>query len=297
MEKTVFTGSACALITPFDEDGRVDIKALKRLTDFQITNGTDAIVVCGTTGEGAVLTNTERRRIVRAAVRAAAGRVPVIAGTGSNNTELAVAASVNAEKDGADALLVVTPYYNKCSADGLADHYRRISDAVNIPIIVYNVPSRTGLDVKPEDYARLCEIENVVAIKEANGSISSLLKTMSLCRDRLDVYSGHDDQTAAFTSLGAKGVISVLANILPRETHELAAAGVAGRTRECADLQLRYADICSALFADVNPVPVKYAMKRLGLDRGIYRLPLTEPREEIKERIDRALNSEIVTSI
>ena len=291
MERTVFTGSACALITPFDENGKVDIKALKRLTDFQISNGTDAIVVCGTTGEGAVLTKAERRRIVRAAVGAAAGRAPVIAGTGSNNTELAVVASVNAANDGADALLVVTPYYNKCSADGLVEHYRRISDAADIPIIVYNVPSRTGLDIKPEVYARLCEIKNVVAVKEANGNLSSLVKTLSLCRDRLDVYSGNDDQTAAFTSLGAKGVISVLANIFPRETHELAAAGVNGRIRECADLQLRYADICSALFADVNPIPVKYAMKRLGLDKGFYRLPLTEPREEVKERIDEALVS------
>lgn len=285
MKQTIFTGSACALITPFDENRRVDYKALRRLIDFQIDNGTDAIVVCGTTGEGSTLDAREHRQIIRAAVKHTDGRVPVIAGTGSNCTAAAVKRSLIAEDAGADALLIVTPYYNKCSQQGLCEHYACISDRVNLPIIVYNVPSRTGVDIKPETYLELSRINHVVAAKEANGDLSALMRTLNLCGDELDIYCGNDDQSAAFTAMGAKGTISVLANILPQAAKSIAAAGLEGNTDLSVSLQLRYLRMCNELFCDVNPIPVKYAMGELGLDSGICRLPLNETTEKNKARI------------
>lgn len=289
MKKTVFTGSACALITPFDENRKIDSKTFRKQIEYQIENGTDALVVCGTTGENSTLDNREQRQIIRAAVKFADGRVPVIAGTGSNSTATSVKRSLYAEDAGADALLIVTPYYNKCSQEGLCEHYAYISDRVNLPIIVYNVPSRTGVNIKPETYLELSRINHVVATKEANGDLSALTKTINLCGDELDVYCGNDDQSAAFIAMGAKGTISVLANIMPREAHDIVSAGLEGNTDLSVSLQLKYLRMCNELFCDVNPIPVKYAMRELGLDSGICRLPLNEPTEKNKARILNAL--------
>lgn len=285
MKKTVFTGSACALVTPFDENRKIDSKRFRQQIEYQIENGTDALVVCGTTGENSTLDNREQRQIIRAAVKYADGRVPVIAGTGSNSTSTSVKRSLYAEDAGADALLIVTPYYNKCSQEGLCEHYAYISDHVSLPIIVYNVPSRTGVNIKPETYLELSRINHVVATKEANGDLSALTKTINLCGDELDVYCGNDDQSAAFTAMGAKGTISVLANIMPREAHDIVSAGLEGNTDLSVSLQLKYLRMCNELFCDVNPIPVKYAMRELGLDSGICRLPLNEPTEKNKARI------------
>lgn len=282
MKETVFTGTACAIVTPFDETGKVDYKVLRKLIDFQIASGTDAIVVCGTTGEASTLSEREQRQIIKTAVKHTEGRVPIIAGSGSNCTETAVKRSVRAQELGADALLIVTPYYNKCSQSGLCEHYAYISDRVDIPMIVYNVPSRTGVDIKPETYLELSRINHVVAAKEANGSLSALAKTINLCGDELNIYCGNDDQSAAFIAMGAKGTISVLSNIMPREAHEIAAAGLEGDAKKSAELQLKYLRICNRLFCDVNPIPVKYAMGELGLCGGRCRLPLSEMTDKNK---------------
>jgi len=282
MKKTVFTGSACAIITPFDESRKIDYKAFRRLIDFQINNGTDAIVVCGTTGEGSTLDTREHRQLIRTAVRHVDGRVPVIAGTGSNNTQTAVKRSVAAADADADALLIVTPYYNKCSQEGLCEHYAYISDRIDLPIIAYNVPTRTGVNILPETYLELSRINHIVASKEANGDLSALVKTMSLCKDELDIYCGNDDQSAAFIAMGAKGTISVLANILPREAHDIASSGLEGNTDLSVSLQQKYLRLCNDLFCDVNPIPIKYAMREIGLDSGICRLPLSEPNDKSK---------------
>lgn len=289
MKRIIFKGSACALITPFDESRRVSYKNLRKLIEFQIANGTDAIVVCGTTGEGSVLDSREQKQIIRTAVKQAEGRVPIIAGTGSNCTETAVRRSDAALEAGADALLIVTPYYNKCSQQGLCEHYAYISDRVDLPIIVYNVPSRTGVNIQSETYLELSRINHVVAAKEASGDISALTKSINLCGSELSFYCGNDDQSAVFAALGAKGTISVLANIMPREAHEIVQAGLNGDTDYSVSLQLKYLRMCSELFCDVNPIPVKYAMKELGLDSGIYRLPLSEPTEKNKAAILNAL--------
>ena len=285
MKQTVFTGTACAIITPFDTDGKIDYMILKKQVEFQIENGTDAIVVCGTTGESSVLTAREHKQMIKAVVKYAEKRVPVIAGTGSNCTQNAVRRSHAAESVGADALLIVTPYYNKCSQTGLVEHYDYISDRTDLPIIVYNVPSRTGVDIKPETYKELCKVRNVVAAKEANGNLSALMKTISLCGNELDIYCGNDDQTAAFMSMGAKGVISVLSNIMPDGMHCITANALAGKTVQSVDAQLQLLDIANILFCDVNPIPVKYAMKVLGLDSGVYRLPLSDTSEANKRHI------------
>lgn len=285
MKQTVFTGTACAIITPFDTDGKIDYRILKKQVEFQIENGTDAIVVCGTTGESSVLTAREHKQMIKAVVKYAEKRVPVIAGTGSNCTQNAVRRSHAAESVGADALLIVTPYYNKCSQTGLIEHYDYISDRTDLPIIVYNVPSRTGVDIKPETYKELCKVRNVVAAKEANGNLSALMKTISLCGNKLDIYCGNDDQTAAFMSMGAKGVISVLSNIMPDGMHCITSNALAGKTVQSVDAQLQLLDIANILFCDVNPIPVKYAMKMLGLDSGVYRLPLSDTSEANKRHI------------
>ncbi len=291
MKQTVFKGAACAIVTPFDTDGKVDYKMLKKQIDFQIENGIDAIVVCGTTGESSVLDTREHRQVIKSAVKYAENRVPVIAGTGSNSTENAVKRSHSAENAGADALLIVTPYYNKCSQAGLVEHYDFISERTDLPIIVYNVPSRTGVDIKPETYKEISKIRNVVATKEANGNISALMKTLSLCGNELTVYCGNDDQTAAFITMGAKGIISVLANIMPAEMHNLAVTALDGKTKQSVNQQLKLLDIANALFCDVNPIPVKYAMRKMELDSGIYRLPLSDTNEMNKRLIRAALKN------
>lgn len=285
IKQTVFTGSACAIITPFGADGNVDYRMLKKQVNYQIENGTDAIVVCGTTGESAVLSTREHRQVIKSVVKYVEKRVPVIAGTGSNSTETAARRSYTAESVGADALLVVTPYYNKCSQSGLIEHYEFITQQTDLPLIVYNVPSRTGVDIKPETYRELCKIKNIVATKEANGNISALTKTLSLCGDELDIYCGNDDQTAAFMAMGAKGVISVLSNIVPEEIHKMTTLSLNSKLKESIFLQFKLLELCEVLFCDVNPIPVKYAMRLMELDSGIYRLPLNDTSDINKNHI------------
>lgn len=285
IKQTVFTGSACAIITPFGADGNVDYRMLKKQVNYQIESGTDAIVVCGTTGESAVLSTREHRQVIKSVVKYVEKRVPVIAGTGSNSTETAARRSYTAESVGADALLVVTPYYNKCSQSGLIEHYEFITQQTDLPLIVYNVPSRTGVDIKPETYRELCKIKNIVATKEANGNISALTKTLSLCGDELDIYCGNDDQTAAFMAMGAKGVISVLSNIVPEEIHKMTTLSLNSKLKESIFLQFKLLELCEVLFCDVNPIPVKYAMRLMELDSGFYRLPLNDTSDINKNHI------------
>ena len=279
MKKLVFTGAGVAIVTPFAPDNTVNYTKLGALIDDQIARGTDAIIICGTTGESPTLTPEEHIDCIRFAVKHTAGRVPVVAGTGSNDTAFALQLSLEAEEAGADALLMVTPYYNKCSQAGLIRHFTYVADRVKTPIILYNVPSRTGLNIKPETYYELSRHENIVGIKEAGGDISAIAKTIALCGDSLAVYSGNDDQITALIALGGKGVISVLSNVAPEIAHEIAAKGVAGDIAGSAALQLKYLDLCNDLFCDVNPVPVKAAMNMMGLDVGPCRMPLSEMSE------------------
>ncbi len=273
-QNPIFTGAGVAIVTPMDEYGNINYDKLGELIERQISNGTDAIIICGTTGESAALDIVEHIQAVKFCVECVNKRVPVIAGTGSNDTAFGVKISNEAEKAGADALLMVTPYYNKTSQAGLIRHYTYIADRVSTPIILYNVPSRTGVNIKPETYAELCQHDRIVATKEANGDIAALAKTIRLCGDKLDIYSGNDDQTTAFISLGAKGVISVLSNVCPREAHEIASKALEGDFKTSAELQIKYLDLINKLFMDVNPIPVKEAMNIMGFDCGECRMPL-----------------------
>ena len=280
MKKRVFTGAATALITPMNEDGSVNFERLSSLVDEQIKGGIDALVICGTTGEKSTLGYDEHVKVIETAAKANAGRVPLIAGTGSNDTVYSVGLCADAEKAGADAFLMVTPYYNKTSQRGLVAHYNYIADRVNKPIILYNVPSRAGVAIKPETYKELSKHPNIVATKEANGDLASVAKTRYLCGDDLDFYSGNDDQTVPIMSLGGIGVISVMSNFLPQVMHKICADYLNGNTREAAELQIKYTGLMNALFSDVNPIPVKAAMNLLGLAAGPCRLPLY-PMEEM----------------
>lgn len=274
MKKTIFTGAGVAIVTPFNKDGSINFDLLGEIIEYQIANGTDAVIICGTTGESPTLTHEEHTAAIDFAVKKVNGRIPVIAGTGSNDTDYAVKLSQEAEKSGADALLLVTPYYNKTSQQGLIRHYYYIADRVNLPMILYNVPSRTGVNIKPETYLELSKHPNIVAAKEANGDISALAKTIALCGDNLDIYSGNDDQITAFLSLGAKGVISVLSNVAPKVAHDIVASFHEGDAEKSRKLQLEYLRLCNDLFIDVNPIPVKEAMVMMGWDVGECRLPL-----------------------
>ncbi len=285
MKKTVFTGSGVAIVTPMQEDGSVHYEKLGELLDWQISEGTDAIIIAGTTGESPVLNHEEHCKVVDYTVKKVNHRVPVIAGTGSNHTDYALELSKEAEVSGADALLMVTPYYNKTSQRGLIEHYTYVADRVNTPIILYNVPSRTGVNILPETYQALSKHPNIVAAKEANGNIASVAHTMALCGDDLDIYSGNDDQIVPLMSLGGKGVISVLSNVLPKETHEMAAACLKGDFKTAAQMQLRYFDLVSALFMDVSPIPLKDAMNQMGLAVGSCRLPLVPLSEAAHEKL------------
>lgn len=276
MKNSVFTGAGVALVTPFDESGRVNFRKLEELIEFQIENKTDAIIICGTTGENATLTDKEHLKIIDYTVKCVNKRIPVIAGTGSNDTAHAVMMSNEAERLGADGLLIVTPYYNKTSQEGLIKHYEFISSRVNTPIIVYNVPSRTGVNVMPETYFEISKLKNIVGAKEANGDISSIIKTMSLCGEDFDIYSGNDDQIAPICALGGKGVISVMSNILPKETHIIAESAAKRHIKKSTALQKKYLPLCNALFSDINPMPVKEAMNLMGMNVGKCRLPLCE---------------------
>lgn len=274
MKNTVFTGAGVAVVTPMNADGSINYDEFGRIIDFQIDNGTDAIVVCGTTGESATMTDEEHVECIRYCVDRVNKRVPVVAGTGSNDTKYAVDLSVEAEKLGADALLVVTPYYNKTSQRGLIAHFTAIADSVNIPIILYNVPSRTGVNIALDTYDVLANHKNICAVKEASGNISAIAKIIEKCGDRLDVYSGNDDQIVPIMSLGGKGVISVLSNVCPKETHDIAQLCLGNNFAEAAKLQIKYLDLYSSLFIDVNPIPVKEAMNIMGFNAGECRLPL-----------------------
>ncbi|MBE6749687.1 MAG: 4-hydroxy-tetrahydrodipicolinate synthase [Ruminococcaceae bacterium] len=274
MKKRIFTGAATALVTPMNQDGSVNFARLESLVDEQINGGIDALVICGTTGEKSTLRYDEHLKVIEKAVQSAAGRVPIIAGTGSNDTVYSVELCNDAESVGADAFLMVTPYYNKASQSGLVAHYNYIADRVNKPIILYNVPSRTGVAIAPETYKELSKHPNIVATKEANGDLSAIAKTKYLCGDDLDIYSGNDDQIVPIMSLGGIGVISVLSNLLPKETHDICAEYLNGNCSLSSELQIKYTGLINALFCDVNPVPVKTAMNIVGMNVGPFRQPL-----------------------
>ena len=274
MKNTIFTGAGVAIITPMNEDGSVNYAKLGELIDFNIDNGTDAIIICGTTGESATLSDEEHIECIRYAIEKTNHRVPVIAGTGSNHTEYAVNLSKKAEELGADALLCVTPYYNKTSQKGLVAHFKAIAEAVNIPIILYNVPSRTGVNILPETLLELSKVENIVAVKEASGNISQVAKISALCGNNLDIYSGNDDQIVPVMALGGKGVISVLSNCMPFETHEIAALCLDNKYDEAREKANRLLEFTNDLFCDVNPIPVKEALNLMGFEVGECRMPL-----------------------
>ncbi len=277
-KQTIFRGAATALITPLTPSG-VDYPALGRLIDWQIEQGIDALVIAGTTGEGATLTYDEHQEVIRYSVERAAGRVPIIAGSGSNDTNRAITLSRFSCEAGADALLVVTPYYNKATQKGLITMYTAIADAVDRPIILYNVPSRTGVNIDPTTYLALADHPNIVGIKEANGNISKIVETARLVGDKLDIYSGNDDQVVPILSMGGSGVISVLSNVMPAQTHEMCARFFDGDLAGAARLQMYYLPLINALFSEVNPIPVKAAMAAMGWCENYLRLPLTTMEE------------------
>ena len=274
MKKTIFQGSGVAIVTPMNSDGSINYKVFEEIIEFQISNETDSIIVCGTTGESATLNHEEHCKVLHYCVEKVNGRVPVIAGTGSNDTKYALELSLEAQKLGVDALLSVTPYYNKTSQSGLIKHYNYIADGVDLPIILYNVPSRTGCNIIPETYLELSKHPNIVGIKEANGDISSVVKTISICGDNIDIYSGNDEQAIPIMSVGGKGVISVFANICPQISHDICSKFLNGDIKESNKIQREYYELMSDLFCDVNPIPVKAAMNILGFECGECRMPL-----------------------
>lgn len=282
--QTIFKGCGTAISTPFTENG-VNFDEFGKLIENQILNGVDAIIVCGTTGESATMTETERKETIKYAINKINKRTKVIIGTGSNNTKLAVEMSKFAEEAGADAVLVVTPYYNKTTQQGLIAHYTEIAKSIKLPIIMYNVPSRTGVNILPETCKELSKIENIVAIKEASGNISQVAKIATLCGDNLDIYSGNDDQIIPILSLGGKGVISVLSNVMPKYTHEMTQKYFDGKQEEATKMQLDVIDLIDELFREVNPIPVKYALNLMGYNYGKPRLPLIELSDVNKEKL------------
>lgn len=289
MKKRIFIGAATALVTPMNTDGSVNFGCLKTLVNEQIENGIDALVICGTTGEKSTLRYDEHLRVIEESVKAADGRVPIIAGTGSNDTAYSVELCDDAESVGADAFLMVTPYYNKTSQAGLVAHYNYIADRVGKPIILYNVPSRTGVNIKAETYKELSRHENIVATKEAGGDLSLIAKIKYLCGDDLDIYSGNDDQTVPVMSLGGIGVISVLSNIAPKLMHDICELYLNGYTQKSAELHLKHIGLMNALFCDVNPIPVKEAMNLLKMGVGPCRMPLYPISEENKQLLKKEL--------
>ncbi len=287
---SIFKGAAVAIITPFQENGEINYPKLAEILDDQIANHTDAIVICGTTGESSTLTHEEHLEAIRFTIEHVAGRVPVIAGTGSNCTETAIYLSTEAEKYGADALLIVTPYYNKATQKGLIAHYTAIAESVNLPIIMYNVPSRTGCNILPETAAHLVKnVKNIVGIKEASGNISQVAKLMRLTDGQIELYSGNDDQVVPILSLGGLGVISVLSNVAPRQTHDMVMKFLEGDVVGSREIQLKALPLVDALFCEVNPIPVKAAMNMLGWEAGPLRMPLTEMEPEHKEKLKKAM--------
>ena len=290
MKQPVFTGAGVAVVTPMNDDFSVNYQALGRLLDQLIQEGADAVIPCGTTGESSTLTQEEYARVVAFTVERVNRRVPVIAGAGSNSTAHAVARSKLAANLGADALLHVTPYYNKASQEGLVRHFTAVADATSLPVILYAVPSRTGVTIAPETCQRLAQHPHIAGIKEASGNLSAIARIRALCGDQLPVYSGNDDQIVPIMALGGVGVISVLANLLPAQTHRLCQYCLDSDYPQAARLQLELLGLCSALFADVNPIPVKEALNLLGREAGPCRLPLCPPSQKVREQLVRELH-------
>lgn len=288
MKTPLFTGCGVAIVTPFNHE-TADLEALRHLLDFQLENGTDAVIVCGTTGEAATMSYAERMRTIECCVEHVNGRVPVIAGTGSNSTETARTQSRDAARAGVHGVLVVTPYYNKASQEGLVRHYNTVADASPVPVIVYDVPSRTGVSIAPETYARLAQHPNINGVKEAAGNPGALQRTRNLCPEDFFIWSGNDDETAAMCMLGGKGVISVVANVFPAAMHRLSALCLSGDFAAAGRLQLELKELCDAMFCEVNPIPVKTALNLMGYHAGQLRLPLCEPSEGNLDRIRRTL--------
>ena len=288
MKRILFKGCGTAIVTPFNEQG-VNFKEFKRLIEDQISGHADAIIVCGTTGESSTMTEQERKDTISFAVKTVAGRIPVIAGTGGNNTSSVISMTKWAETVGVDGLLIVTPYYNKTTQSGLVAHYKAIAKETSLPIILYNVPSRTGLNITPETCFELSKIKNIVAIKEASGNISQVAKIAQFCKDNLHIYSGNDDQIIPILSLGGLGVISVLSNIAPKDTHDIVNLYLDGKIKEAVKIQLDALPLINALFCEVNPIPVKAALNMLGYDFGVPRLPLVEMSDSGKEKLKKEM--------
>ena len=289
---SIFTGAGVAIITPMTETGAVNYPKLEEILEYQIANGTDAIIICGTTGESSTLSHEEHLEAIRFTAEKVAGRIPVIAGTGSNCTETAIYLSQEAEKYGVDGVLLVTPYYNKATQKGLIAHFTKIANSIKIPVILYNIQSRTGVNIAPETMAYLAKnVENIVGVKEARGNISQIAKIAELCGESFDIYSGNDDQVVPLLSLGGKGVISVLSNIAPKETHDIVAKFMDGDVKGSRELQLRALPLIEKLFCEVNPIPVKAAMNMLGWEVGPLRMPLSEMEEEHQKELKAAMDA------
>lgn len=287
---SLFKGSGVAIVTPFTEDG-VDLKKLEELLEWHVTEGTDAIIICGTTGEASTMSLEEKKEAIKLTVEVINGRIPVIAGTGSNNTKLAVMMSKWADEAGVDGLLIVTPYYNKTTQKGCVEHYKAIAKEVKKPIIIYNVPSRTGLNILPETLYELSKVPNISAVKEASSDIVQIARVAQLCEDNLDIYSGNDDQIVPILSLGGKGVISVAANILPKDTHEMCEKFFNGDLKGALELQLKMLPLVKALFVETNPIPVKEAMNLMGMNAGVLRLPLVNMTEKNLDLLKKEMTS------
>ena len=287
---SIFTGAGVALITPMNEDGSINYDEMERIVNDQIEHGTDAIVECGTTGEASTMTHEEHIETIKACVGMVKKRVPVIAGTGSNCTETAIYLSKEAQNAGVDGILVVSPYYNKATQNGLKKHFTAIAEKVDVPMILYNIQGRTGVNIKPKTLAELAkEVDNIVAVKEASGDLSQVAEILAESEGRLDVYSGNDDQIVPIVALGGKGVISVLSHVAPQETHDIVAKLMAGDVEGSAKLQLKYLKLIKALFSEVNPIPVKAAMNMMGYNVGSLRMPLSEMEDANKEVLRSAM--------
>lgn len=289
---SIFTGAGTAIVTPMNADGSINFEKFADLIEFQIENGADAIIVCGTTGEASTMTHEEHLEVIRYCVEKVNKRIPVVAGTGSNCTETAIYLSTEAEKMGVDGLLIVSPYYNKATQNGLYTHFKTIADAVKVPIILYNIQGRTGVNIAPATIVRLCnDCENIVAVKEASGNISQVAKIAALSKGTIDIYSGNDDQIVPIMSLGGKGVISVLSNVAPRQTHEICEKYLTGDVVAATQMQLEAIDLIDALFCEVNPIPVKAALNLMGMEAGTLRLPLTDMEEANVAKLKAAMEA------
>ncbi|MBP1889680.1 4-hydroxy-tetrahydrodipicolinate synthase [Clostridium moniliforme] len=284
----IFEGSGVALVTPFTNDG-VNYDKLKEILEWHVKEGTDSIIICGTTGEATTMTLEEKKEVIKFTVEVINGRVPVIAGTGSNNTKAAIEMSKYAESVGVDAILVITPYYNKTNNKGLIKHFEAVNNAVNIPIIVYNVPSRTGMNVSPSTLKELSKLKNIVAVKEASGNLSQVAEIKAICGDSIDIYSGNDDQIIPIMSLGGKGVISVLANVIPKEVHNMTRMYLDSKCHEASKIQIDTLELANSLFLETNPIPVKTALNLMGFEVGPLRLPLYEMDEKLKNKLEDTL--------